>query len=155
MTEHDNPATASFRVEHPCTAPRELAYAIFADTPGWANWAPGVLAAVHVGEDDTNGVGTTRLLTMAMGFDLAEHIVAAEPGRSQRYVMDPLPDFCDYTADVVIEDSATDDGCVISWTVSFRPTPPQATEAILGRLRPALAAEAAALAQAAEKRHAG
>ncbi len=116
MTEH------RYHVDGYSTAPPDVVFAVLADGPGWAVWAPGVKAASYEreGEPAPHGVGAIRRFGAGRGPVSREQVIAYEAPSSFSYVSlsGPLP-WKGYRADVRLTPGPSGAGTMIEWTGSF------------------------------------
>lgn len=117
MSEH------RYHVDGYSSAPPDLVFAVLADGPGWAGWAPGLKAASYEceGEPAPHGLGAIRRFGVGRGPVSREQVVAYEPPSRFSYVAlsGPLP-WKGYEAEVRLVPGPSGVGTRIDWTGSFR-----------------------------------
>ena len=117
MAEH------RYHVDGHSSAPPEVVFAVLADGPGWASWAPGVGRATYEVEGDPppHGVGAIRRFGPRRGPVSREQVVAYEPPSlfAYRALSGPLP-WKGYLSEVRLSPGPSGVGTTIEWTGSFR-----------------------------------
>jgi hypothetical protein len=124
-----------------------VVWATVADHHDMANWGPGVSVTMErLGEDDPNGVGAIRDISLLPGRHIREEITAFEPERRLAYRALSGTPFPDWRGEVEVAEYRG--GTAIKWSLSCR-SPIPGTDLIL---RAAATAMASALARSAKKR---
>jgi uncharacterized protein YndB with AHSA1/START domain len=103
--------------------PLPSAWAAVADHVDMANWAPGMAATMErLGNDDPNGVGAIRDITLPPGRHIREEITDFEPERRLGYRALSGAAFPDWTGEVELAEHQG--GTVIRWSLSCRSSIP-------------------------------
>ncbi len=111
----------TYRIEATSAAPLEVVFAVLADGPGWASWAPSVGHASYEREGDPppHGVGAIRRFGARVGPKSREEVVGYVEPSFFAYVAlsGPIP-LHGYRSEVRLAPTAAG-GTSIEWTGAF------------------------------------
>lgn len=94
-------------------------WAVVADHKGMANWAPRMAVTMErLGDDDPNGVGAIRDITLPTGRHIREEITDFEPEHRLGYRALSGPPFPDWTGEIELAEHRG--GTAIRWSLSCR-----------------------------------
>jgi uncharacterized protein YndB with AHSA1/START domain len=144
-------AVERFSVEAVSAAPPERVFAVLADGSRWQEWAGPLVprSSWAVEADPPGSVGSVRRLGLGPLASL-ERVVAFEPPRLVRYVVDSPSPARGYTATVELAPEGP--GTRITWSAEFEPAVPGTGGLLRATYRGIVGGFARRLARAAEVR---